>query len=84
MFSETKKIMKAENEKTGTANVRLNASPAPSMRVPVTTGNRTLLRWLRAAESSAWDAPRQRLAGGCASGSECSPANPVPPESHPI
>ncbi len=30
--------------------------PAPSLRVPVTAANRPLLRWLREAESSAWEA----------------------------
>ena len=29
--------------------------PAPSLRVPVTTANRALLRRLRAAELSAWE-----------------------------
>ena len=33
---------------------RSNVNPAPSLRVPVTVGNRELLRWLRAAELSAW------------------------------
>ena len=31
---------------------------APSMRVPVNAGNRAFLRWLRAAEMSAWEAGR--------------------------
>jgi hypothetical protein len=31
---------------------------APSLRVPVTAGNRAFLRWLRAAEMSAWEAGR--------------------------
>ncbi len=29
--------------------------PLPSSRVPVTTANRDLLRWLRAAELCAWE-----------------------------
>ena len=33
---------------------RTNVHPAPSLRVPVTVGNRELLRWLRAAELTAW------------------------------
>lgn len=33
---------------------RTNVQPAPSLRVPVTVANRELLRWLRAAELSAW------------------------------
>ena len=32
--------------------------PAPSLRVPVTADNRELLRSLRAAEFSAWEAGR--------------------------
>ena len=35
---------------------RMNAVPAPSLRVPVTANNREYLRWLRAVEASAWDA----------------------------
>jgi len=34
-----------------------NASPAPSLRIPVTARNRALLRQLRAAEMSAWADP---------------------------
>lgn len=30
--------------------------PAPSLRIPVTAANRGFLRWLRAAELSAWEA----------------------------
>ena len=33
---------------------------APSLRVPVTEGNRALLRRLRAAELSAWEAADRR------------------------
>ncbi len=48
-----RKNMKAEleiarSEETGVC-------PAPSLRVPVTADNRALLRWLRAAELSAWE-----------------------------
>ena len=38
--------------------LRFNTSPAPSLRVPVTTANRALLRWLRNEELSAWQAGR--------------------------
>ena len=40
---------------------------APSLRVPVTPANRTLLRQMRAAELSEWEA-------GCPSLRDCSPA----------
>jgi hypothetical protein len=39
---------------------RSNVSPAPSLRVPVTVGNRELLRWLRAAELAAWQEAKPR------------------------
>ena len=39
---------------------RTSVHPAPSLRVPVTAGNRELLRWLRAAELSAWQDPEAR------------------------
>jgi hypothetical protein len=63
--------MKTESEtETGTTTttvvqtLRQNPIPAPSLRVPVTTSNRAILRRLRAAEMSAWEAadrnPRQR------------------------
>ncbi len=61
--------MKTERETTMTAVVQIprqNPAPAPSLRVPVTTGNRAFLRRLRAAEMFAWEAadhnPRQRKA----------------------
>ena len=44
-----------ETAATGAQTWRMNASPAPSLRVPVTAGNRDLLRWLRAAELRAWE-----------------------------
>jgi hypothetical protein len=34
---------------------RNQVNPAPSLRVPVTAGNRAFLRWLRAAELAAWE-----------------------------
>lgn len=51
--------MKAEIDATEAAIHRLlrtNKSTAPSLRVPVTAENRLLLRRLRAAEQSAWEA----------------------------
>lgn len=53
--------MKKEIHSFDSPHPRLSPSPAPSLRVPVTANNRTLLRWLRAAELSAWEA-------GCACG----------------
>lgn len=53
--------MKIEIETIETAVLRsspLYVHTAPSLRVPVTVANRTLLRWLRAAELSAWEAGR--------------------------
>jgi hypothetical protein len=40
--------------------VRSNVNPARSLRSPVTVGNRELLRWLRAAELSAWQETKPR------------------------
>lgn len=62
------------NEAAVSSLLRYNTSTAPSLRVPVTTANRALLRWLRMEELSAWEAGRI-----------CSPAffpsaNPVMPE----
>jgi hypothetical protein len=48
--------MKNEIQSSVSTHSRLCADPAPSLRVPVTAGNRALLRWLRAAELSAWEA----------------------------
>ena len=45
--------MKTEFETIGAVVLRsshLTPRPAPSLRVPVTSDNRELLRWLRAAE----------------------------------
>jgi hypothetical protein len=42
--------------------VRSNVNPARSLRSPVTVGNRELLRWLRAAELSAWQEAKPRRA----------------------
>jgi hypothetical protein len=58
---------------------RWNISPAPSLRVPVTAANRALLRRLRAAELSAWEAGR---AGGYDGYRGDPPAIPVPPGDH--
>jgi hypothetical protein len=35
-------------------SAQLHADPAPSLRIPVTPGNRSLLRRLRAIEQAAW------------------------------
>ena len=35
-------------------SARLHADPAPSLRIPVTPRNRSLLRRLRAIEQAAW------------------------------
>ncbi len=43
--------------------LRSNANIAPSLRVPVTTANRALLRELRREEMSAWETGR-RCSGG--------------------
>ena len=51
--------MKTETDALQSGSVkdsRPNVSPAPSLRVPVTAGNRAFLRWLRAAELLAWEA----------------------------
>ena len=48
--------MKAEIETTCSRSSRAQLLPSPSLRVPVTAGNREFLRWLRAAEMSAWEA----------------------------
>ena len=47
--------MKAEIETTFLRSSQSNIRPAPSLRVPVTADNREFLRWLRAAEMSAWE-----------------------------
>ena len=44
-----------ETAAAGAQTWRMNASPAPSLRVPVTADNRDFLRWLRAAELRAWE-----------------------------
>ena len=53
-----------ETAAAGAQTWRMNASPAPSLRVPVTADNRDFLRWLRAAELRAWESgqpqPAQR------------------------
>jgi hypothetical protein len=50
--------MKNEIHSSVSPHSRSCANPAPSLRVPVTAGNRAFLRWLRAAELSAWEAGR--------------------------
>jgi hypothetical protein len=81
LFSKRNQSMKAEIEITEAAVsriLRFNTSTAPSLRVPVTTANRTLLRRLRMEELSAWEA------GRICSRRCFSPANPVIPENYPI
>lgn len=54
--------MKATIETTDLRNTFNSGSRlAPSLRVPVTPKNRALLRWLRAAELSAWETGRTCL-----------------------
>ena len=53
MNAEIETVAKAPSRR-GPANV----CPAPSLRIPVTTRNRGLLRRLRTAELSAWEAGR--------------------------
>jgi hypothetical protein len=48
--------MKNEIQSSVSPHSGLCANAAPSLRVPVTAGNRAFLRWLRAAELSAWEA----------------------------
>jgi hypothetical protein len=42
-------------------DARLHADFAPSLRIPVTPGNRGLLRHLRAIEMAAWQEPAPGL-----------------------
>jgi hypothetical protein len=53
-----KKMNMPANLETSVAAVwhsaRLHVDPAPSLRIPVTPGNRALLRRLRAIEQAAW------------------------------
>jgi hypothetical protein len=61
LFSERNHFMKVEFDIAGTAapdSLPRHVHTAPSLRVPVTAANRTLLRWLRAAELSDWEAGR--------------------------
>ena len=53
--------------RAGERTLRVNAVPAPSLRVPVNANNRAYLRWLRAVELSAWEA-----------GQPCRPESAVP------
>jgi hypothetical protein len=73
-----KKMNMHANLETSVAAVwqsaRLHADPAPSLRIPVTPGNRALLRRLRAIEQAAWQgAPAGR------SSSENNRSNPNHP-----
>jgi hypothetical protein len=69
--------MKTEIETTAAAVQihRQNPTPAPSLRVPVTSSNRAILRQLRAAEMFAWEAadrhPRQRMTAPALSHQSC-------------
>jgi hypothetical protein len=68
--NQTKKKMHANLETSVAAvwrSARLHADPAPSLRIPVTPCNRSLLRRLRAIEQAAWQGPS---------------ANPVSPENN--
>jgi hypothetical protein len=87
LFRERNQFMKTETDaiRAGTPrDSRQNMSPAPSLRVPVTANNRAFLRWLRAAESKAWEAG---LACKCIDGAT-QPApisnlnNPTPNSTH--
>jgi hypothetical protein len=78
LFPERNQFMKGEIDIAGPAgpgSSPLYVHPAPSLRVPVTAANRTLLRWLRAAELSDWEA-------GHTCFRKCSPANPAPLQNH--
>jgi hypothetical protein len=68
--------MKTEIETTAAVQMlHQNPMPAPSLRVPVTTGNRAILRQLRAAEMFAWEAadrhPRQPMTAPSLSQQSC-------------
>ncbi len=55
--NQTKMNMHAQLETSVAAvwrSARLHADPAPSLRIPVTPRNRSLLRRLRAIEQAAW------------------------------
>jgi hypothetical protein len=59
VFPEGNQFMRMEIgtlEQPAFCGSRSNVRPAPSVRLPVTAANRALLRRLRAAESSAWEA----------------------------
>lgn len=45
--------MKTDTDTARSSSAQLR--PAPSLRVPVTAGNRDYLRWLRAVELTAWE-----------------------------
>ncbi len=56
---ERNQFMKTETPVVQTGSLRdarQSSYPAPSLRVPVTADNRAFLRWLRAAELTAWEA----------------------------
>jgi hypothetical protein len=69
--AEIETVVQAARRRT-----RANACPAPSLRIPVTAHNRTLLRRLRTAELSAWEAGRP------CRGESPAANNPVLPENH--
>jgi hypothetical protein len=56
--------MKSEIESTFCRNSGAALRPAPSLRVPVTAHNREYLRWLRAAELSAWEQGKTAVTTG--------------------
>jgi len=58
LFAERNSCMKNEIHSSVSPQARGSVNPAPSLRVPVTAGNRALLRWLRSAELAAWEAGR--------------------------
>ena len=54
--------MKTEIETTAASPIfRPNPATAPSLRVPVTSSNREMLRRLRAAEMCAWEAADRQV-----------------------
>jgi hypothetical protein len=71
LMSFNKKNKMPTNLETSAAAVwrsaRAHTDPAPSLRIPVTPGNRSLLRRLRAIELAAWQG---------------APAGPASPDNH--
>ncbi len=56
--------MKIEVKTMSCRNFGTTPRPAPSLRVPVTADNREYLRWLRAAELSAWEQGKAAVTTG--------------------